>query len=145
MSDLWFVLALVGTFSAILLAGFALDTTASERKRAVRLLESQVSSGSDVNLREQDMDEPFTKPALVPVLAGAGRIARRVTPIDARDRLQRKHLLAGSPAGWDAERIMAFKIIGFVAGLVLGVLLGSVVGVSNFVKVIVIALFAFAG
>ena len=145
MSDLFFVLALVGTFSAILLAGFALDASMSERKRAVRLLESQVSSGSDVNLREQDMNEPFSKRALVPVLSGAGKVARRVTPIDARDRLQRKLLLAGSPAGWDAERIMAFKIIGFVAGLILGVLLGSIVGVSTFVRVIVIGLFAFAG
>jgi tight adherence protein C len=145
MSDLWFVLALIGTFGAILLAGFALDSSMSERKRAVRLLESQVSAGSDVNLRDQDMNEPFSKRALVPILSGAGKVARRVTPIDARDRLQRKLLLAGSPAGWDAERIMAFKIIGFVAGLVLGVLLGSVVGVSNFIKIIMICLFAFAG
>jgi tight adherence protein C len=145
MSELWLVLALVGTFGAILLGGFALDGARSERTRAVRLLESQVAAGSDINVREQEMDESFTKRALVPVLAGAARVARRVTPIDARDRLTRKLLLAGSPAGWDAERIMAFKIIGLVGGLVLGTAVGTSTGLSPTVTILVAGLFTFAG
>ena len=44
--------------------------------------------------------------------AGAGRVARRITPLDARDRVANKLLLAGSPEGWDAERVIAFKVIG---------------------------------
>jgi tight adherence protein C len=144
MSDLWLVLALVGTFGAFLLLGFALDGMRTERNRAVRLLESQVA-GSDVNVREQELDESFTRRALVPVLAGAARVARRVTPLDARDRLARKLLLAGSPAGWDAERIMAFKIIGLVAGFVLGLAVGTSTGLSPTVTILVAGLFTFAG
>ena len=144
MSELWLVLALVGTFGAILLAGFALDGMRTERTRAVRLLESQVA-GSDVNAREQEMDESFTRRALVPVLTGAARVARRVTPLDARDRLTHKLLLAGSPAGWDAERVMAFKIIGMVAGLVLGVAIGTYTGLSPTVTILIAGLFTFAG
>ena len=144
MSELWLVLALVGTFGAFLLFGFALDGMRTERNRAVRLLESQVA-GSDVNVREQDMDESFTRRALVPVLSGAARVARRITPLDARDRLTRKLLLAGSPAGWDAERVMAFKIIGLVAGFVLGVVVGSSTGLSLTVTILVTGLFTFAG
>jgi tight adherence protein C len=145
MSDLWLVLALVGTFSAILLTGFALDGLMNERKRAVRLLESQISAGSDVNLREREMSESFSRRALVPVLSAAGRVARRVTPLDARDRLTHKLLLAGSPAGWDAERVMAFKIIGLVGGFVLGFLVASTTGLSGIVTVLVAGLFTFAG
>ena len=144
MSELWLVLALVGTFGAILLAGFALDGMRTERNRAVRLLESQVA-GSDVNAREQEMDESFTRRALVPVLTGAARVARRVTPLDARDRLTHKLLLAGSPAGWDAERVMAFKIIGMVAGLVLGLAIGTYTGLSPTVSILIAGLFTFAG
>ena len=144
MSELYLVLALIGTFGAILLAGFALDGMQSERHRAVRLLESQVA-GSDVNAREQEMDESFTRRALVPVLAGAARVARRITPLDARDRLTRKLLLAGSPAGWDAERIMAFKIIGLVAGFVVGLLIGTSTGLSPTVTILIAGLFTFAG
>jgi tight adherence protein C len=145
MSDLWLVLALVGTFGAILLTGFALDGLMSERKRAVRLLESQVSGTSDVNLREQEMSESFSRRALVPVLSTAARVARRVTPLDARDRLTRKLLLAGSPAGWDAERVMAFKIIGLVGGLILGFVVASSTGLSGVVTILVVGLFTFAG
>jgi tight adherence protein C len=144
MSELWLVLALVGTFGAILLAGFALDGVRNERNRAVRLLESQVA-GSDVNVRDQEMDESFSKRALVPVLSGAARVARRITPLDARDRLTRKLLLAGSPAGWDAERVMAFKIIGLVAGFMLGTLVGTSTGLSPSVTILVAGLFTFAG
>jgi tight adherence protein C len=145
MSDLWLVLALVGTFSAILLTGFALDGVANERKRAVRLLESQISGASDVNLRDREMSESFSRRALVPVLSAAGRVARRITPLDARDRLTRKLLLAGSPAGWDAERVMAFKIIGLVGGFILGFVVASVTGLSGVVTVLVAGLFTFAG
>ncbi len=144
MSELWLVLALVGTFGAILLAGFALDGVRTERNRAVRLLESQVA-GSDVNAREQEMDESFSRRALVPVLTGAARVARRVTPLDARDRLTHKLLLAGSPAGWDAERVMAFKIIGMVVGLVLGLAIGTYTGLSPTVTILIAGLFTFAG
>jgi tight adherence protein C len=145
MSDLWLVLALVGTFGAILLTGFALDGVMNERKRAVRLLESQVSGASDVNLRETEMSQSFSRRALIPVLSAAGRVARRVTPLDARDRLTRKLLLAGSPAGWDAERVMAFKIIGLVGGFVLGFVVASSTGLSGVVTVLVAGLFTFAG
>ena len=144
MSELWLVLALVGTFGAIVLAGFALDGVRTERNRAVRLLESQVA-GSDVNAREQEMDESFTRRALVPVLTGAARVARRITPLDARDRLTHKLLLAGSPAGWDAERVMAFKIIGMVVGLVLGLAIGTYTGLSPTVTILIAGLFTFAG
>jgi tight adherence protein C len=137
---------MVCTFGAILLFGFALDGMRHERNRAVRLLESQVAgSGSDVNMREQEMEESFSKRALIPVLSGAARVARRITPLDARDRITRKLLLAGSPAGWDAERVMAFKIIGLVAGFVIGVLIGTSVGLSPFVTILIAGLFTFAG
>lgn len=144
MSELWLVLALVGTFGAFLLAGIALDGVRNERSRAVRLLESQVA-GSDINVREQEMDESFSRRALVPVLSGAARVARRITPLDARDRLTRKLLLAGSPAGWDAERIMGFKIIGMTGGFALGLLVGTSTGLSPTITILVAALFTFAG
>ncbi|MEP6476061.1 MAG: type II secretion system F family protein [Actinomycetota bacterium] len=145
MSDLWLVLALIGTFGAILLMGFALDGMMHERNRAVRLLESQVGAGSDINLRDQEMSESFSRRALVPVLSAAGRVARRITPLDARDRLTRKLLLAGSPAGWDAERVMAFKIIGLVAGCVFGFFVASITGLSGVITILVVGLFTFAG
>jgi tight adherence protein C len=73
-------------------------------------------------------------------------VARRVTPIDARNRVSRKLLLAGSPTGWDAERVLAFKIIGLAGAVALGVFVTTVVGdLSPFIRIVMIGLLAFVG
>jgi tight adherence protein C len=148
MSDIWLVLAIGCVFGAIVLLGIFVDLSQSERRRAVRLLESQVAgtTSENVNLREQHLSESFGSRILVPVVAGAARVARRVTPIDARDRVARKLLLAGSPAGWDAERLLAFKIIGVVGGMILAVFLTTLIGgVSPFLRIVAIGLLGFVG
>ena len=104
MSDIWLIVAVASAFFAVLLIGIAVEAGSSEKKRALRLLESQVGGGSteSVNLRDQELSKNFGRRVLVPVVGAAGRVARRVTPLDTRDRVAKKLLLAGSPAGWDA-------------------------------------------
>ena len=149
-SDIWLVMSVLALFLAIVLVGVYIDQTRAEKQRAVRLLETQVSgpagvAAPTVNLREQELKENFGSRVLVPVVSRAGRLARRVTPLDARDRIEKKLLLAGSPAGWDAERILAFKIIGAVAGFVGALLLLQVLSFSPFVQIVIIALLTFVG
>jgi tight adherence protein C len=148
MSEVWLVLAVGCVVGAIVLFGIFVDLSQSERRRAVRLLESQVAGTTteNVNLREQHLSESFGRRILVPVVAGASRIARRVTPIDARDRVARKLLLAGSPAGWDAERVLAFKIIGVIGGVILGFFLTTLIGgLAPLVRIVAIGLLGFVG
>jgi tight adherence protein C len=148
MSEVWLVLAVGCVFAFVVLLGIFFDLSQSERRRAVRLLESQVAgtTSESVNLREQHLSESFGSRILVPVVAGASRVARRVTPIDARDRVARKLLVAGSPAGWDAERVLAFKVIGLFGGVILGVFLGSLIGgASPFIRIVIVGLLAFVG
>jgi tight adherence protein C len=148
MSDVWLVLAVGCVFAFVVLLGIFFDLSQSERRRAVRLLESQVAgtTSEGVNLREQHLSESFGSRILVPIVAGASRIARRVTPIDARDRVARKLLLAGSQAGWDAERVLAFKVIGLFGGVILGFFLGNLIGgASPFIRFVIVGLVAFVG
>jgi tight adherence protein C len=148
MSEVWLVLAVGCVAGAILLVGIFFDLSQSERRRAVRLLESQVAgtTSENVNLREQHLSESFGSRIIVPIVAGATRVARRVTPIDARDRIARKLLLAGSPAGWDAERVLAFKIIGLVVGVIGALLVSSVIGsVTPFIRIVLFGLLGFVG
>ncbi len=142
------MLAIACVFGAVVLLGIFVDLSQSERRRAVRLLESQVAgtTSENVNLREQHLSESFTRRIFVPVVAGASRVARRITPIDARDRVARKLLIAGSPAGWDAERLLAFKIIGFSVGIALGLFVTTLIGdLAVFIRIVLIALLAFVG
>jgi tight adherence protein C len=148
MSEVWLVLAVGCVAGAIVLVGIFFDLSQSERRRAVRLLESQVAGTQteNINLREQHLSESFGSRIIVPIVAGATRVARRVTPVDARDRIARKLLLAGSPAGWDAERLLAFKIIGLVAGVIGALLLSAVIGsVSPFIRIVLFGLLGFVG
>jgi tight adherence protein C len=148
MSDIWLVLAIACVFGAVVLLGIFVDLSQSERRRAVRLLESQVAgtTSENVNLREQHLSESFTRRIFVPVVSGASKVARRITPIDARDRVARKLLIAGSPAGWDAERLLAFKIIGFSVGIALGLFVTTLIGdLAVFIRIVLIALLAFVG
>jgi tight adherence protein C len=148
MSEVWLVLAVGCVAAFVILLGIFIDLSQSERRRAVRLLESQVAgtTSENVNLREQHLSESFGSRILVPVVAGASRVARRVTPIDARDRVARKLLLAGSPTGWDAERVLAFKVIGLFGGVILGIFLGGLIsGASPFIRLVIVGLLAFVG
>lgn len=51
-------------------------------------------------------------------------VARRLTPADYTRRLQRRLDIAGNPAGWLPERVLAFKGIGLTAGILVGLYLG---------------------
>jgi tight adherence protein C len=150
MSDIWLFVSVACLFLSIVLIGVFLDQQGAEKRRTFRLLESQVIGPSgqaapSIDLREQEMSENFGSRVLVPIVSRAGRFAKRVTPLDTRDRLARKLVLAGSPVGWDAERVLAFKIIGAVAGFVLSLVLLQLVSFTAFLQIVVIALLTFVG
>jgi tight adherence protein C len=150
MSNIAFLaLGLACTFGAVVLLALAVDFTASERKEAVRVLQAQIGSSSSSiqipNLREEQLSRSILRRALVPVFVGAGRAAQRFTPDGALDRYQRKLTLAGSPAGWDAERVAAFKIIGGVGCVVGSFFLTSTAGIAGFKQIGIIGLLTAVG
>ena len=139
------VVAVVAVIGAVFLGGIALDPSGGDRSRAMKLLQSQVGGQAAPDLREQSLQENFGKRVLLPVVGGAAKVAKRVTPIDSRQRLEKKLLLAGGPAGWDAERVMAFKVIGSVGGLILGFFVASFMHLSGFLVFVVAGLVTFVG
>jgi tight adherence protein C len=140
MSDLFLLLSLVGTFGAITAVGFAVEVSRSRRRRAVEILESQIDPIPVANVREHELARPVTERAVVPILTAVGRVGRRITPLDVRDRLARKLVLAGSPEAWDADRIAAFKVVGLVVGAAGGVALSRYLGLAGLQYFILIAL-----
>jgi tight adherence protein C len=150
MSEIWLILSILSLGLSIILVGVYIDQSRAEKQRAVRMLETQVIGPSGVasdapNLREQELDQNFGSRVLIPIVSKAGLFARRVTPVDARDRIDKKLLLAGSPAGWDAERVLAFKIIGAVGGFILSLVLFQLISLSPFIQIVATALLTFVG
>src|SRR5439155_4232573 len=62
----------------------------------------------------RELATPFYQRVLVPSLRGVGGAGRKFTPTSVTDRLRKELVYAGSPVGWDAERILAMKILGVV-------------------------------
>ncbi len=150
MSEVWLFLAVGCLFLAIVLVGVFVDQQMSEKRRSLRLLESSVVGPSGlaaprVDIREQEMAENFAARMLLPVVARAGSIAKKFTPLDTRDRVAKKLMLAGQPAGWDAERVLAFKVIGAVLGFAGSIVLLRLITLSSFLQIVVIALLTFVG
>lgn len=71
-------------------------------------------------LRDHELRRPFAERVLGPVghrLIAAGRW---LTPDDRLDRIRRRLDLAGSPPGWDVDRILGLQALGLLAGLAAG-------------------------
>jgi tight adherence protein C len=145
MSSLWLTLALAGTFAAVFLVGVFVEMSMRERHRPVALLQSQVGQVDSPDLRSQELSGGFVERALMPTARRAGRGLVRLTPIDLHSKIDEKLVLAGNPAGWDAERVVGLKIVGGVAGLVGGVFLAAMLPIGGLVKILFVSVFVAIG
>jgi len=145
MSELWLVLSLVGTFLTVFLIGVVVDMALRERQRPITILQSQVGALETPDFSERPLQGTLLERFFLPIGQRLSRGILSLTPFDLKTRIQRKLVLAGSPERWDAERIVALKILGGVAGLAGGVLLSPFVPGSPAIRVILVATLALIG
>lgn len=123
MSSGLLIVGLLATFLSVVLFGFAMTASSrGKRTRAVELLESQVAP-LNADLREQSLQKPLADRMIVPFIAGVGGWAKRLSPSGAAARIERKLTLAGRPEGWDAEKVIALKLVGGFLGALLAILI----------------------
>src|SRR5262245_17986367 len=145
--QIWLALALIGTFSTILLLGLVVEMGLSSRRRYMSVLSTQVGDVSDTvaNLRQEQLNKSALERLALPFAGKVVSSVTRVTPLDRYGRTNRLIVLAGSPPGLTAERIVAFKIIFAIIGLVGGLAVGSVLPLPGFLEVGAAVLFAVFG
>jgi tight adherence protein C len=144
MSNLWLMLSMVGTFLGVLLVFVVVDMRQKERNRPVALLQSQVGP-VEGSFDQRALEGTAVSRVLMPGVKRIGRGIARVTPFDLAERINRKLVLAGNPEGWDAERVVALKIIGGIGGLVGGLLLMTLLPVSGMLKLSGVVIFCLLG
>lgn len=70
-------------------------------------------------------------PGELPALLDRSRaVARKLTPSNYAERLQRRLDLAGNPTAWPAARVLAFKGLGLVFGALSGLVLAAHGGIT---------------
>jgi tight adherence protein C len=108
---------------AVFVTVLSLQSLVAERRQAYRTIRAlRAIEIRPVDIRDRELASPTRLRVLQPFYRAALQLGRRYTPSGAYQNLQRRLLMAGSPVGWDADRVLAAK----VGGLVLGVLLGAV-------------------
>ena len=117
-------------FVAMFLAFAAIGGLTRERggvNRSLAVLEALTAAPEEMT---RELDASFSDRVLFPLLARSQRLGRRLTPEDASDRIRQKLEMAGNPLGWTVERVMAGKVVGFGAALVVSLVLSLLMGLS---------------
>jgi len=109
------IFVVLGAFAAVLI-GIVAVVLAGEERREVRLaLRSLEDYEVSSNLREHEMLKPLRERILLPATAQLIRLGQRFTPAGYVTQTREKLVHAGAPAGLDAERFLAIKILGAVS------------------------------
>jgi tight adherence protein C len=133
-------------FGAMLLALVALQDFVLERRQVFKALRSvRAIELTPTDVRKRELAIPFYQRVLVPSLKGVGGVGRRFTPSSVTDRLAKELVYAGTPVGWDAERVLAMKILGIVILGPAAFFVGRFAGFTMFRSIIMGGLGVFVG
>jgi tight adherence protein C len=147
-NQVWLALALIGTFSTILVLGVVVDTMINSRRRYATVLQTQVGGTADnvANLRNEQLKSSALERLIFPFTGKVISSITRHTPLDLYRRVNRLIELAGNPPSLTAERIVAFKILFGIVGVVVGILVAPLLPFTGFfVPVMTVAVFSLAG
>jgi tight adherence protein C len=146
-STLWLGLALIGTFFTVFMVGLLVEMVLSSRRHYVSVLQTQVGDTPETlaNLRDEQLRKSALERLVLPMAGKLIRSIVRHTPLDLYGRTSRLIVLAGNPPGLKAERVVAFKVVFAIVGLVAGMAISSVLPLPGSVKVAAVVLFAFMG
>jgi tight adherence protein C len=144
-STLVLALGLAAIFVALTLALVTLGTASSQRRQVGRSLAAVNALHAAPSAFQQELNKPFAERVLDPGMARLSRLGRRLTREDQLARIRHRLELAGNPPQWDVDRVIALKVLGLVAGLLVGVAVPVLMGAGPLPLIGVAALFGIVG
>jgi tight adherence protein C len=142
--DLVLAVGLGAIFVGVLIILGVLATVILNRQQGGRSLAALAAFGSNP-ARNTAVDAPFLERVVRPLALRLTRLGRRLTPVGQIERMRRRLEGAGNPPGWDVDRLLAFKMLGLIAGVVIGLAIPLLFGWGVLVAVILGALLGAAG
>jgi tight adherence protein C len=130
MSTVYLVTGLVAIFAAIFLVLTAVGVFTNEARGVSKSLAvMQAFSAAPTELRAE-LEPSFQERVLTPLLDRTLGLGKKLTPADHADRIRHKLEVAGNPRGWSVDRVTSLKFIGFVVGLVVGLVATMLFGMG---------------
>jgi tight adherence protein C len=149
MLELTSPLALIGVaafFLAAALATAVVHTVVVERREVQRTLRAARTIDLDPrDLGRRQLAVPFFSRIAEPAMRRATALARRISPDGLAERLDQELAYAGYPAGWDAGRVLAFKVIAPATLVLLVIAVGPAAGWRTVSVLLAVPAVAFLG
>jgi tight adherence protein C len=134
MDNLMLVLGLGGIFVAITVVLATVGVFTSERSQVSRSMVA-LQRMDTPNDMQAELDLSFEERVLIPARARMLKLGRRLTPQGQIDKMNRRLESAGSPPGWDVNRVLSIKALAGGVGLLIGFALPLVAGAAPSVVV----------
>jgi tight adherence protein C len=123
MSTSLLLIGALALFLAVFAIAYSVQAIVADRRQAYRTLQAiRAVELRPADLRNRELARPARERLLKPLYNTALTLARRFTPAGARDAIQRRLVMAGSPFGWDPDRVLVAKVATLTGGTVLGLL-----------------------
>jgi len=143
---MFLALGVLAAFVAVFMAASAIGDYFLQREQMFRTLRSvRTIELAPQDLRRRELAAPFLRRVLIPGFQRSGQFFRRMTPAGVVDRLNKELEYAGSPPGWDAERVLAMKTVTLVGFTVGGILLSRFGGLDALQGIVVVLLSLYVG
>jgi tight adherence protein C len=124
MSTSLLLIGALALFLAVFAIAYSVQAIVADRRRAYRTIQAiRAVELRPADLRNRELARPARERLVKPFYKAALTVARRFTPAGARDAIRRKLVMAGSPFGWDPDRVLVAKVACLTGGTVLGLLL----------------------
>src|SRR5215203_1188492 len=121
MADIALIVGLVAIFAAVVIVLATIGVLTGEREQVGRSLAAvQAFQAAPASMRSE-LDRPFKERVLDPLVNSSSGLGRRLTPSGQVEKIRRRLDAAGSPANWDVERVLAFKVIGALLGVLVAI------------------------
>ena len=126
MADLALAVGLAAIFCAVVILLATIGVLTGEREQVGRSLAAIEAFKAAPPSMRQELEKPFADRVLRPLFENSTGLGRRLTPAGQVERIRKRLDAAGQPAGWDVDRVLAFKVLGALAGVVVAVLASPV-------------------
>jgi tight adherence protein C len=129
MSTTLLAVGATAVFLAVFAIAYSVQSIVAERRQAYRTLQAlRAVEIRPADVRNRELARPARERLLKPLSAAAVTLARRFTPAGARDAIHQKLIMAGSPFGWDADRVLVAKVACLAGAMIVGLLFVAVTG-----------------
>jgi tight adherence protein C len=139
------LLGVVLVFGALFIGFAAIGGLTREQtgvNRSIAVLEALTSAPQEM---VDELEPPFAERVLFPLLARMQGVGRKFSPDDAVERLRHKLEAAGNPRGWNVERMLAGKLVGFIGALIVSLLVCVLLGLSLLPMLVIVVGASVAG